>query len=351
VACRRGVRVKAALIREHGGPEVILIGDAPEPEPGPWDVVVDMKAAALNYLDVWVRRGGRGELKGPHVLGSDGAGIVSALGASVQGVEVGQEVIINPGLSCGHCEFCRAGQQSLCSGFGIVGMSRPGTFAEKAAVPAACVAPKPAHLVFEEAAAVGLAHLTAWRMLVTRAVVRPGQTVLIHGIGGGVALAALQIAKLLSARAVVTSSSDEKLQRAVGLGADEVINYRTTPDVAARARELTRGGGVDVALDTVGAATWAVDFRAVRRGGCIVLCGVTSGAEAVTDLRTLYWNQLTVLGSTLGSYEDFRSMLAFVNAAKLHPVVDSVWALHEARAAAEHMESGAQFGKIVLTVP
>lgn len=342
--------MKAALIRKQGGPEVIEVSDIPEPKPGPWEVVVDVHAAALNHLDIWVRAGGRANLSGPHVLGSDAAGVVSALGESVHGVNMGDEVVIRAGLSCGCCESCLAGQQSLCATFGIVGMSRNGTFAERVAVPAINVAPKPAHLNFEEAAALGVAYVTAWRMLATRAALRPGETVLIHGIGGGVALAGLQIAKLSSARVIVTSSSDEKLKRAADLGADETINYKRTKDVAARVRELTGGRGADIALDSVGAAAWPVDIQAVRKGGRVVICGVTTGAEAVTDLRAVYWNQLTLLGSTFGSHEDVRSLLAFVEAAKLRPVIDSIMPLAKVREATERMESGSQFGKIILKV-
>jgi NADPH:quinone reductase-like Zn-dependent oxidoreductase len=283
-------------------------------------------------------------------MGSDGAGVVSALGADVHGVEVGQEVVINPGLSCGCCEFCLGGEQSLCVDFGIVGMNRPGTFAQKVAVPAGCLAPRPAHLSFAQAAALGIAYTTAWRMLMTRAVLRPGESVLIHGIGGGVALAALQFADLAGARAIVTSSSEQKLERAAGLGADGLINYKTTEDVAERVLDLTDGRGVDVAFDTVGAATWPANFRAVRRGGRIVLCGVTTGPEATTNLQALYWNQITVLGSTMGSHRDFRAMLGAVSARGLEPVIDTVVPLPEVRLAMERLEAGQQFGKIVLQV-
>jgi len=342
--------MKAAVIREHGGPEVIALEQLPDPKPEPSEAVVELRAAALNHLDIWVRRGGRAALTGPHVLGSDGAGVVSARGDLVRGIEVGQEVVINPALSCGRCEFCRSGQQSLCADFGIVGMNRAGTFAEKIAVPAGCLWPKPAHLSFEEAAGVGLAYVTAWRMLMTRAALKPGETILIHGIGGGVACAALQIAKLCSARVIATSSSDEKLKKAAQIGADELINYRTTSDVAGRARQFTGGRGADIAFNTVGAAAWPVDFRALRRGGRLVICGVTTGAEAPTDLRALYWNQLSILGSTMGSDEDFRSMLAFVTAARLRPVTDRIVPLDEVRAATERMEAGLQFGKIILRI-
>ncbi|MGD2175400.1 MAG: zinc-binding dehydrogenase [Candidatus Brocadiaceae bacterium] len=342
--------MRAAVIRGHGGPEVISIEQIPEPEARPGEVVVELRAAALNHLDVWVRRGGRTELQWPHVIGSDGAGIVDSVGANVAGVEPGQKVVINAGLACGSCEFCRAGEHSLCVHYGIIGMHRPGTYADKVAVPARCIAPRPAELSFEEGAALGIAYTTAWRMLFSRAGLQPGETVLIHGIGGGVALAALQFVKLAGARAVVTSSSDGKLDRARKLGADETVNYRDTDDVAAPVRELTNGRGVDVAFDSVGAATWPVDFAAVRRGGRIVLCGVTTGAEAETDLQALYWNQLTVLGSTMGSDREFRRMLQTVEAGGVRPVIDSVVPLEEVAEAQRRMEAGEQFGKIVLGI-
>ncbi len=343
--------MKAAVIREHGGHDVIHIEEIPNPEAAEGEIVLELRAAALNHLDIWVRKGRPGlVLLFPHVLGSDGAGAVVETGPAVRGFSVGDEVILNPGLSCGVCEYCQRGEQSECPAFGILGMSRPGTFAERVAVPAANVHPKPPTLSFEEAAALPLAHLTAWRMLMTRAGLQPGETVLIHGIGGGVALAALQFAKLLSAGVIVTSSSDEKLSRAKELGADHTVNHRTAPDPTAAIHEITEGRGVDVAVDTTGAATFPVDIAVVRRGGRIVLCGVTTGAIAETDLRRVYWNQLTILGSTMGSHEDFRQMLRAVTNAKLKPVIDSVVPLDGCSDAIARMENGEQFGKIVLAI-
>jgi NADPH:quinone reductase-like Zn-dependent oxidoreductase len=217
-------------------------------------------------------------------------------------------------------------------------------------VPAANLYPKPGHLNFEEAAAFPLTFVTAWRMLFTRAGLKPGETVLIHGIGGGVALAALGFAKLAGAEVIVTSSSDQKLARARKLGADHIINYKKEANVAEGAREITAGRGVDIVFDTVGAATWKVNFTALGRGGRMVLCGVTTGADARTNLQALYWNQLTILGSTMGSNEDFRQMLKAVNAAKLKPVIDSVVPLEDAKEAMARMEKGEQFGKIVLKI-
>jgi NADPH:quinone reductase-like Zn-dependent oxidoreductase len=281
--------MKAAVILEHGGVEKVQVMDMPVAPPGEGEVAVDVRAASLNHLDLWVIKGGRGEMKFPHVIGSDAAGVVSAVGPKVQSPRVGAEVIVVPGLGCGVCEACRAGELSLCDNFGIIGLSRPGVFAERAVVPATNLLPKPAGMDFAEAGAIGVAYLTAWRMLMTRAKLRPGETALIHGIGGGVALAALQLAKLAGARVIVTSSSDDKLVRAEDLGADEIVNYRTEKDVAGAVKRLTGGRGVDVVIDTVGAPTLAIGMAAARKGGRIVNCGATGGADAQINMQDLYW--------------------------------------------------------------
>jgi NADPH:quinone reductase-like Zn-dependent oxidoreductase len=343
--------MKAVVIQEHGGPEKLRIEEIPEPEYSEDEILLKVHSAGLNHLDIWVRKGRGGlNLPRPHIPGSDAAGIVVAAGANVTNVTVGEEVIVNPGLSCGCCEYCNRGQQSECISFGIVGMSRPGTFAELLAVPSRNVWPKPSHMSFNEAGAFVLAHLTAWRMLITRAQLKPGQTVLIHGIGGGVALSALQLARLADAEVIVTSSSDEKLERAGQAGADHKINYKRVEDVAQHVKDITSGRGVDIVIDTVGAATWPIDFSAVRRGGKIVLCGVTSDAQAVTNLRTLYWNQLTILGSTMGSEEDLHQMIKAATKAKLKPIIDSTAKLENIKDATGRMETGEQFGKIVIEV-
>lgn len=341
--------MKAVVIYQHGENDQVVIEEIPEPRPAPGEVVIDVKAAALNHLDIWVRKGRPGvKFTYPHVLGSDACGVVAELGQGVTDLKPGDEVVLNPGLNSGKGEYCDRGQQSEDPAFGIIGLSRLGTFAERVAVPAGNLRPKPEHLTIEEAAALPLAYLTAWRMLMTRAALVPGETVLIHGIGGGVALAGLQLAKLASADVIVTSSSDDKLARARQLGADHCINYKTTPGVAAMVREITRGRGVDIAFDTVGAATWPINFEAVRRGGRIVHCGVTTGATVQANISALYWNHLSVLGSAMGSHEDFRQMVNAVTHARLQPVIDSVFPLDQAREAIAHMEAGNQFGKIVL---
>ncbi len=340
--------MQAAVIYSHGELDRIKIEDIAPPQPACGEVLLRVRSAGLNHLDIWVRKGRKGVfLSMPHILGCDAAGVVEALGPDVGGVKVGDEVILNPGLSCGRCEYCRRGQQSLCTSFGIVGLSRPGTFAEYAAVPAKNLCPKPPHLTFDEAGAFVLSFVTAWRMLMTRAQLKPGQTLLIHGIGGGVALSALKLARLAGAEVIVTSSSDEKLARAKEIGADHTIDYKAG-DVARTVKEITAGRGVDVVVDTVGAVTWPIDFSAVRPGGKIVLCGITTGPEAMTNLRVLYWNQLTIMGSTMGSDEDFRQMVAAVAAARMKPVIDSVHPLENVREATGKMEAANQFGKIVL---
>ena len=342
--------MKAAVIYEHGELDCVRIEEVAEPKADRDEVILQVKSAGLNHLDIWTRKGRPGlNLTMPHILGSDAAGVVVSVGADVANVRVGDDVILNPALSCGLCEYCNRGQHSECLSFGIVGMSRPGTFAQRVAVPTQNIYPKPAYMNFDQAGSFALTYMTAWRMLITRAQVGAGQTVLIHGIGGGVALCALKLAKLVGACVIVTSSSDEKLARARQIGADFVINYKSA-DVAEYVKDFTFGRGVDVVVNTVGAAAWPIDFSTVRRGGKIILCGVTTGAKAETDLRALYWNQLTIMGSTMGSNEDFRQMLAAVTVAKLKPVIDSVEPLENVRKAMGRMEAGGQFGKIVLRI-
>lgn len=341
--------MKAAVIFENGDVDCIRYEEVPDPVLAAGEVLLEVRAAALNHLDIWVRKGRPGmELPVPHILGSDAAGIVIEVGENVGHVRPGDEVVINPGLSCGQCEFCRRGEQSECITFGIVGMNRPGTFAERVTVPASNVFVKPQRLTMVEAAALPLAYLTAWRMLMSRARLQPGETVLIHGIGGGVALAGLQLARLAGARVLVTSSSDDKLARAREFGADAGINYANNPCLGDAIRDLTGGRGVDVVFDTVGAATWSVNFKAVRRGGRIVHCGVTTGAETTVNISQLYWNHIVVMGSTMGSNEEFRQMLSAVTASRMCPLVDSVYPLNRVQEATQRMESGEQFGKIVL---
>lgn len=338
--------MRAAFIRAFGGPEQIEVGDLPEPTPGPGEVAVRVRTAALNHLDIWVR-GGRGPVPFPHVLGSDAAGAVQAVGAGVSGLKAGDEVVLYPGIGCERCEACLGGEITLCADFRIVGAAVWGSFAEVVTAPAGCWFPRPANLSWEESAALPLTFVTAWRMVTTRGRLRAGETVLIQGVGGGVAAAALQIALVCGARVLVTSSSDEKLARARDLGASAGINYRTE-DVVARVRDLTGGQGVDLVVDSVGEATYAANLAALRKGGRLVLCGVTTGANPPADLRSVYWRQIEVVGSTLGSRREMTEVLRLASQGRLRPIIDRVYGLGEARAATERLEEGAQFGKIVL---
>ena len=340
--------MKAVAIRSHGGPEVVNLEDLPDPEPGPGRVVVAVRAAALNHLDLWVRKGWPGlKLSFPHVLGSDIAGVVEGVGAGVEGVRAGDEVIVNPGLGCGRCERCLSGQENLCRRYAIFGEHVSGGQAERIAVPARNLLPKPARLSFEEAAAAPLVFMTAWHALVRRARVRPGETVLVHAAGSGVGSAAVQIAKLHGARVIATAGSDAKLEKARGLGADETVNYETA-DFVQEVRRLTDRRGVDVVLEHVGKRTWEGSILSATLGGRVVTVGATTGWDPTTDLRHVFYRQLSVLGSTMGTAGDLLEVMRFVADGKLRPVVDRVLPLGEARVAQGLLADRAQFGKIVL---
>lgn len=343
--------MKAVFFERHGTNEVLRFGEREAPRPRAGEVLVRLRAAALNRLDLFVRNGIPGvPIALPHVPGADGCGVVEALGDGVSGLAVGDRVVLQPGLSCFRCEFCRDGERSLCVDYEILGEHVPGTFAELVTVPSENVFPAPPNLSDEEAAAFPLAALTAWRMVVTRAAVRPGESVLVHGVGGGVATSALQIAKLAGAALVVVTSGDEaKLEKARALGADVGLNYRTV-DVAKAVRERTKKRGVDVVVDSVGEATWRVSLAAAAKRGRIVTCGATSGPNPEEEIRTIFWKQLSILGSTMGTDAEFGAMLRAVAAGRLRPVVDSVFPLAEAVRAYERLESGAAFGKVVLRV-
>jgi zinc-binding alcohol dehydrogenase/oxidoreductase len=318
--------VKAIRIHEDGGPEVLRYEDVPDPEPADGEVLVELRAASLNHLDVWIRRGLPSVPK-PRILGADGAGVIA-------GTE--ERVVINPGILSG-------GKMH------IVGETMDGTHAELIALPRDFVHPIPGDLTFEEAAAFPLVFLTAYRMLVPRAHLQTGEWVLIWGIGGGVATAALAIAKALGAQAVVTSSSDAKLARARELGADATINHETD-DVVARVKEIT-GGGAHVVVDDVGEATWKRTLDAARMDGRIVVCGATTGPNPPAALHRVWWKQLSILGSSMGTPEEFQSVYDLIAAGKVRPIVDRVFPLAEARAAHERLEAGEQLGKIVLSIP
>jgi NADPH:quinone reductase-like Zn-dependent oxidoreductase len=319
-------QVKAIRIHEDGGPEVLRYEDAPDPEPKPGEVLVSLRAASLNHLDIWIRKGLPSVPK-PRILGADGAGVRA---------DTGEPVVINPGLE--------HGERIL-----VIGEHMDGTHAELVAVPETNVYPLPEGISFEEAAAFPLVFETAYRMLVTKAGLAEGEWVLLWGIGSGVATAGLAIAKALGARALVTSSSDEKLARARELGADAAVNH-ASGDVIEAVKEATGGAGVDVVLEHVGEATWQRTLQAARAGGRIAVCGATSGPNPPAALHRLWWKQLTIYGSTMGTKEDFEGAYELVQSGRARPVVDTVLPLAEARAAHERLEAGEQFGKIVLSV-
>jgi NADPH:quinone reductase-like Zn-dependent oxidoreductase len=330
--------VKAVRIHEDGGPEVLRYEDAPDPEAGPDEVLVRLCAASLNHLDLWVRQGLPSVPK-PRTLGADGAGLIAGLGVDVEGFDEGDRVVINPGIAV-----------KPDGTVVVLGEHRDGTHAELIQVPADAVYRLPENLSFEEAAAFPLVFETAYRMLVTKARVEEGEWVLVWGIGGGLATAALAIAKALGARVLVTSSSDAKLDRARELGADAVVNH-ATGDVAEVAKEVTGGGGIDVVVEHVGEATWRTSLAVVRAGGRIAVCGATSGPNPPAQLHRIWWKQLTVYGSTMGTREDFEGAYELVASGRARPVLDEVFPLSEARAAHERLERGEQFGKIVLRIP
>jgi NADPH:quinone reductase-like Zn-dependent oxidoreductase len=342
--------MRAVFIESHGGPEVVRVGELPEPEPEAGQVRVRVVAAALNHLDLWVRRGIPGiEQAFPHVLGADGAGVVDATGPGVEGVAAGDEVYIQPGLFCGRCEFCRQGEESMCIRYRLLGEHASGTLAERVVVPAWNVHRKPRGLDWARAAAFPLAYQTAWRLVLGAGDLRAGQSVLIHGVGGGVAAAALQIAKYAGAFVYVTSSSAEKLDRAIGLGADVAIDY-TRENVPDRIRELTARRGVDLVVDNVGKSTWRDSIECVRRGGRIATCGATTGNDAVTPINRVYWKQISIHGSTMANRREFRRVSRLVEGRRIDPLIDAEVPLEEVPHALERMAAGEQFGKIVVRV-
>jgi NADPH:quinone reductase-like Zn-dependent oxidoreductase len=325
--------MKAIRIHEDGGPEVLRYEDVPDPVAGPGEVLVRVEAASLNHLDVWVRRGLPSVPK-PRILGADGAGVVEALGDGVQGLEIGERVVLNPGLEHGDT-------------IGVVGEHTEGTHCELIAIAAEQVFPLDDALSFEEAAAFPLVYETAYRMLVTKAAVQEGEWALVWGIGGGVATAAFEICRALGLRTIVTSGADWKLEQARAWGADVAVNH-AEGDVVAAVKEAT-GKGVHVVVETVGDATWARSLAAVRPAGRVTVCGATSGPNPPANLHRFWWKQLTVYGSTMGTREDFLGAYELVRSGRARVHLDRVFPLAETRAAHERLEAGEQLGKIVLS--
>jgi NADPH:quinone reductase-like Zn-dependent oxidoreductase len=344
--------VRALTISAHGGLDQLQYrSDLPVPELGaPTDVRIRVRAAALNHLDLFVLEGLPGvTIAPPWIMGGDAAGVIDAVGPEVEGLEPGDHVVINPGISDRTCEYCRQGEQSLCIRYKLLGEHLPGTIADYIVVPAANVRVVAPETPWDIAAALPLATLTAWRMIVTRAVVTEQDTVLIWGIGGGVAAAALQVAKLQGATVWVTSGSEAKLERAKALGADAVFNHRTQ-DVAREVRARTGKRGVDVVIDNVGHATWSQSLLALGKRGRLVTCGATTGPMVETDVRRLFWNQWTIMGSTMGNDREFDAVLRAFSAGQLVPPLDSVYDMASGRSAFERLASGEHFGKIVIRV-
>ncbi len=354
--------MRAWVIRATGGLDQLQQSDVPDPPGpsgppgagalGPRHVRVAPRAAALNHLDLFVVRGLPHEYRFPHIVGADGAGVVDAVGAEVGSVRPGDRVMINPGIPDYSCEYCRAGEQSLCRSYGILGEHFPGTMAQYVVVPEQNVAIIPTlstPLTWPEAAAFSLVTLTAWRMVVTRAQVKAGETVLIWGIGGGVSLAALRIAKLVGARVIVTSSNDAKLAAARRLGADVTLNHHTQ-NVSQEVRALTQKRGVEVVVENVGEATWEESLRCLKRGGRLVTCGATSGPDVRLDLRRVFWHHYTIMGSTMGNAREYAEIVRRLGEGQLRPIVDRVYPLAEARAAYERLAKGEQLGKVVVEV-
>ncbi len=339
--------MRAALFDEKGGPEVVRIEEVPRPEPGPGEVLVQVKAAAMNHLDLWVRRGLPVQTTWPHIGGSDVAGVVAELGSGVSGVQKGEHVVLNPSLWCGRCEWCLRGEQPLCVDYKILGEHTNGGFAEYVVVPAQNLYPIPGDVPFTQAAAAPLGFSTAWRGLVTRGRLRAGEDVLVTGASGGVSTAAVQIARLAGARVFALTTS-ENVERVRDLGA-HVVYDRTAGDWSRELWQDTGKRGVDLVLDSVGQAIWPQLLRTLVRGGRLVTYGATTGPDAATDVRSLFWKQLEILGTTMATPAEFDAVMRLVFRGQLRPIVDVVLPLDQARQAHERLEAGRQFGKIVLT--
>ena len=340
--------MKAVRFHEHGGPEVLRYEDAPDPKIQANEVLVKVKACALNHLDIWLRGGvRRWQLPMPHIVGSDISGEVAEVGSVVTRVKPGDQVLLSPGISCGQCEACFKGLDSACRSYTLFGVMVDGGYAEYVKSPEMNVLPIPGDLSFDEAAAVPLVFVTAWHMLFTRAVLKPGEDVLVIGAGSGVGMAAIQICKMVGARVIATAGADWKLEKALELGADEVINH-SKQSISEEVKRLTDKRGVDLVFEHVGAAVWADCFESLATYGRLVTCGTTSGLEVKLNLQILYGRQRSILGSFMGGKGELTEALKFIGQRRLKAVIDSAFPLAEASAAQEKMESRNFFGKILL---
>ncbi|MGA2420365.1 MAG: zinc-binding dehydrogenase [Candidatus Acidiferrum sp.] len=342
--------MKAIVFEKHGAPEVLHYTDAPTPTIRPSEVLVKVKACALNHLDLWVRRGLPGvPIPLPHIPGSDVAGEVAEVGADVTTVRPGQKVVLAPGVTCGKCPACISGHDNRCRAFTNLGYMIDGGCAEFVKVPEVNCLPYPENLSWEEAASIPLVFQTAWHMLLSRAELQPGEDVLVLGAGSGVGSAAIQIAKFFGARVIATASSQEKLDKAIELGADHVIDHKKQK-IKDEVRRITAKRGVDVVFEHVGAATWDDSIASLAYAGRLITCGATTGYDAKLDLRLLFAKQLSLMGSYMGTKSELHSVMRLVASGRFKPVIDKIFPLAEAAAAHAYLESGAQFGKVVLTV-
>jgi NADPH:quinone reductase-like Zn-dependent oxidoreductase len=343
--------VKAILLSSHGGLDVLEYGEIPVPEPGPGEVLVRLKAAALNGLDIWVRKGWPSlKLQYPHIPGADGAGEVAALGPGVSGWTVGDRVVINSNLGCGECQFCLSGQDNRCRSWELLGETRRGTYAQYVKVPARSLYPLPENFSDHQAAAAALVFHTAWHSLITRGQLKPGETVLVVGASGGVNTASIQIAKLAGAQVYVVGSNSEKLALAESLGADYLVDRSQEPDWSKSIFRMTGKQGVAVVVDNVG-TTYPLSFRAARIGGRILTVGNTGGPTVEIDNRFIFGKHLSLIGSTMGTQADFKAVMDLIFAGRLKAVIDRTFPLSEAREAQARLERGEQLGKITLAIP
>ncbi|HLE24619.1 MAG TPA: zinc-binding dehydrogenase [Thermodesulfobacteriota bacterium] len=341
--------MKAVVVYEHGGIDKLRYDEIPNPEVRANDVLVQVKACAMNHLDIWVRKGlPHLKIKYPHVLGSDVAGIVAEVGNDVRGIEIGTPVLVSPGITCGKCVYCLSGRDNLCREYAILGENCPGGCGEYVSVPKENILPMPRNVSFEQGACIPLVFLTAWHMLVSRAEIKQGEAVLVHAAGSGVGSAAIQIAKLFGATVITTAGTDEKAEKAKTLlGADYGINYNTQ-DFLAEVRKITEKRGVDIIIDHTGVVNWEKNILALTMGGRMVICGSTSGFEVKTDLRQVFFKRLSILGSTMGSKGDLFEVIKHVESGKLKPVLYKVLPMSQAAEGHKFMENREVFGKIVL---
>lgn len=340
--------MKAVVFREHGGPEKLSYEEMPMPQVVPEEVLIRVKACALNHLDIWIRQGSPAyPVSFPHISGSDIAGIVEEVGREVEGVSIGDRVLVSPGISCWHCEFCLAGRDNLCRSYNLIGAKMHGGYAEYVKVPFRNALPIPENLSFEQAAAFPLVSVTSSHMLFALAELQHGETVLVMGAGSGVGSMAVQLAKLAGARVITTVGADDKIPKAVVLGADAVINH-ARENVADRVRLLTEGAGVDVVIEHIGPEVWDTCMHALARGGRLITCGATTGGDVPLNLRYIFSRQLTIKGSYMGTRAELVKAAELMGQKRLIPVIDRTYPLSDARAAQEQMLSRKFFGKIVL---